>query len=123
VEQGLAGEPSVLISLFTDAEHYFMESSPHTGLLWGLEVLAWSPEYLGRAALLLAKLARLDPGGKLANRPKESLQKIFLCWHPGTAATLEQRLRVLDTLRKRESQVAWSLLMNLLPNPTTSFLY
>ena len=116
VEQGLAGEPSVLISLFTDAGHHLMESSPHTGLLWGLEVLAWSPEYLGRAALLLAKLARLDPGGKLANRPKESLQKIFLCWHHGTAATLEQRLRVLDTLRKREPQVAWSLLMNLLPN-------
>ena len=122
VEQGLAGEPSVLISLFTDAEHHLMESSPHTGLLWGLEVLAWSPEYLGRAVLLLAKLTRIDPGGKLANRPKESLQKIFLCWHACTAATLEQRLRVLDTLRKQEPQVAWSLLMNLLPNriPITS---
>jgi hypothetical protein len=114
-ERGLTGEAPVLVSLFTDAEYHPMESSPHTGLLWALELLAWSPEYLGQVALLVAELARLDPGGTLANRPLRSLQLIFLCWRPGTSAPLEQRLRVLDTIRQREPQVAWSLLISLLP--------
>ena len=44
-------------------------SPTHTGLLWALEALAWSPEYLGSAALALARLAQIDPGGSWANRP------------------------------------------------------
>ena len=115
VERGLTGEPPMLVNLFTDGENHLLESSPHTGLLWALELLAWSPEYLGHTAMLLAKLARLDPGGTLNNLPMRSLQLIFLCWRPGTSATLEQRLRVLDSLRQREPQVAWSLLVSLLP--------
>lgn len=104
-----------LVNLFTDTEYHFMESSPHVGLLWALEVLAWSPEYLSSAALSLAKLARLDPGGKLANRPINSLRRIFLSWYPCTTATLEQRLKVLDAIRRWEPQVAWELLLALLP--------
>jgi transposase len=40
VERGLVSEPPMLVNLFTDAQHYPMESSPHTGLLWALELLA-----------------------------------------------------------------------------------
>ncbi len=81
----------------------------------GPERLAWHPDYLGRATSVLAKLARLDPGGKLANRPINSLHEIFLCWHPQTLAELDQRLEVLDLIRAREPQVAWALLNSLLP--------
>jgi hypothetical protein len=120
VERGLAGDHPMLVYLFTDAEYHFMESSPQTGLLWALEALAWSPEYLGLAALLLAKLTRLDPGGRLDNRPMRSLEGIFLCWHPRTAAPLAQRLWLLDTIRKREPHVAWPLLVSLLPRHTAT---
>lgn len=44
-----------------------------TGLLWALEGLAWSPDYLPRASLILADLAAIDPGGNWGNRPKNSL--------------------------------------------------
>lgn len=115
VERELSVPNPSLINLFADVEYHFMESSPHTGLLWALEVLGWSPDYLGQAALLLAKLARLDPGGTVANRPIRSLRGIFLSWHPRTTANLERRLRVLDTIRNREPQVAWDLLVKLLP--------
>ena len=71
----------------------------HTGLLWALEALAWSPEYLGAAALSLARLAQIDPGGRWANRPDHSLNQIFLPWQPQTAATREDRLAVVDMLR------------------------
>jgi hypothetical protein len=87
----------------------------HTNLLWGLEELAWSPRYLGRVAGLLATLARLDPGGRYQNRPKNSLLSIFRLWMPQTSVPLDQRLLVLDRLRKSEPQIAWNLMLQLLP--------
>ncbi len=90
-------------------------SSSHTGILWALETLAWNPEYLGYASILLAKLARIDPGGQLSHRPMTSLYHIFHLGYPQTCATLEQRSIVLDTLRKYEPEIAWRLLCKLLP--------
>jgi len=114
VENALVGNEPVLLGIF--AEEGPMGGSPHTGLLWALETLVWEPKYLSRTALILAKLARLEPGGKLMNRPHSSLYEIFLCWYPQTTATLEQRLKIIDVLIKREPDVAWTLLRNLLPN-------
>lgn len=114
VDEGLNGNESVLLKVFQEEEDFFT-SSPHIWLLWALETLAWSPEHLGRAALALAKLARLDPGGKTGNRPKNSLREIFLLWHPQTTATLEQRLEVLDIIHTHEPEVAWQILLNLRP--------
>lgn len=113
VEAGLKGDQLPVLQLFLEEEPH--GSSPHTGLLWALELLAWNLEYLGRVVLVLAKLSRLDPGGKLMNRPLRSLCEIFLCWCPQTLATREQRLQVIDTLLKREPQIAWDLLCCLLP--------
>jgi transcriptional regulator with XRE-family HTH domain len=110
-------ESRIVPRLFIDAperDPMFL-SSPHTGLLWALEDLAWSPEYLGRVAMILARLQELDPGGRLRNRPSESLREIFLPWHPQTAAPVDARLAVLDTLIEQEPDAAWSLLARLLP--------
>ena len=117
VDEGLSGDQPILINLFTDTNHQNspFPRSPHTGLLWALENLAWHPDHLGHAALFLAKLDRLDPGGVLSNRPFRSLSQIFLLLRPQTAATAESRLHVLDLLRKREPAVAWRLLVDLLP--------
>jgi hypothetical protein len=115
-EAGLAGEePSPVVGLFGHDVDNFFSSSPHTHLLWALERLAWSPDYLGRAALVLAELARRDPGGRLANRPPGSLRSIFLPWMPATAASMETRLAVIDTLRLREPDAAWRLMVSILP--------
>jgi hypothetical protein len=114
VEAGLSGEQPILVNLFSEGDPLF-SGSPHTGLLWALEILAWNPDYLGHTSLLLAKLARMEPGGKLTNRPHNSLRGIFLCWHPHTTAHLSQRLEVLDAIRVREPQIAWQLLCRLLP--------
>ena len=113
VDQALVGDSPVLLGMF--AEEGLLGASPHTGLLWALETFAWEPKYLSKVALILAKLTRLDPGGKLLNRPFNSLCEIFQCWNPQTPATLEQRLRVIDTLLVREPEVTWKLLCNLLP--------
>jgi hypothetical protein len=65
-----------------EAESTPFASPTHTGLLWALEALAWSPDYLGGAAQALARLGQVDPGGRWANRPDRSLGQIFLPWHP-----------------------------------------
>lgn len=92
----------------------------HTGLLWGLETLAWSPEYLPRVGLILAHLARLDPGGRMVNRPINSLREIFLWWHPGTHASHDQKLATIDIILARAPDIGWLLLAALLPDTRQS---
>jgi hypothetical protein len=85
-------------------------------LLWALESLAWSPQYLSRVVTILATLTRRDPGGHYGNRPGDSLRSIFLVWYPQTSANLAARLRVLDQLRKTHPDVAWNLMLGILPS-------
>lgn len=90
--------------------------SLHTGILWGLEVIAWGAEFLPRSALILAKLASIDPGGRVANRPISSLRGIFLWWLPGTCASNDQKLAVIDSILNRFPEVGWALLEQLMPS-------
>jgi DNA-binding transcriptional ArsR family regulator len=115
VESGLAGDTPPIMALFVEQPSPIFSSSEHTGLLWALETVAWSSDFLGRATMVLAQLARRDPGGRLANRPEESLRAIFLTWLPQTSAPIEERLRVIDRLRQRESDVGWTLMRQMLP--------
>ncbi len=87
-----------------------------TGLLWGLETLAWHPDYLGRVTILLGDLAAIDPGGNWANRPRNSLSDIYLPWHAQTLAQLPQRIAAIEALLRERPDVAWGLLLSLLPN-------
>ncbi|MBI4205418.1 MAG: hypothetical protein HY527_10370 [Betaproteobacteria bacterium] len=114
LEQMLEGDGELIRPIFSESG-LLGPSSPHTYLLWGLETLAWDPAYLSRVALILAKLARVDPGGKLHNRPLNSLGEIFLPWHPGTNAPLAERLAILDQIMAAEPTIGWRLLVSLLP--------
>ena len=115
VEDGLIGDNPVVMGLFVEAPDPLFGSADHSGLLWALESLAWSPDHFARAALVLATLARLDPGGRWANRPAASLRAIFLSWLPQTTASVEKRLAVIDRLRDRAPDVGWKLMKQLLP--------
>lgn len=115
---GMSGNDPVLSTMFqddSDGSSLFGPSSPHTHFLWALETAAWSTEHVGDAVDVLAALATLDPGGRLSNRPSVSLAYIFCSWHPDTAADVDQRLAIIDRLRKRWPAVADQLLFSLLP--------
>lgn len=112
---GAGGAQPLLGALFQDQEDSWHASSPHTGLLWALDCVAWSPRHLGFSAEVLAKLAEIDPGGKLSNRPAASLRDIFRPWVPQTSAPPETRVMTLDALLQRHTEVTWSLLLALLP--------
>ena len=113
-ERALGPTPSPLIAFFEP------ETSTHTvtrlpQLMWALERLAWDPALLPRVADVLARLDALDGGGNNVARPKQVLTTIFLSWSPQTHATLKQRLAVIDGLRKRHGDIAWDLMISLLP--------
>ena len=115
LERLLEGLPEAIRELLTEGPGILFGRAKHTGVLWGLEILAWAPERLPRVALILARMSELDPGGKWANRPINSLRDIFLSWRPGTNAPLRVRLPVLDFLLDRHPEIGWELLTALLP--------
>ncbi len=116
IEKAVKDHPNEFIQLMKDEHGAFgFGSCLHSGLLWALETLAWSDRYLARASLLLARLHKLDPGGRWANRPLESLREIYTGWFPQTAASLNDRLASLDYLILKEPKVANELLAALVP--------
>ena len=71
VHEDLDQDAPLLGTMFQDSDRgsWLFSSSPHTGLLWALETLCWSAEYLREASRALARLQGIDPGGSLSNRP------------------------------------------------------
>jgi hypothetical protein len=116
VETSLVADEPAIVGMFSESDKPLTPSSAHTGLLWALEGLAWSPTLLGRVTSILGKLTHLDPGGKLANRPANSLREIFLLWHPQTFASLDTRICALDMLIHQEPEVGWDSLISLMPH-------
>ncbi len=114
LERLLQGEPEKLRPIFVEGKGLFPDVF-HTGLLWALETLAWNPAYLAPVVIILGKLAEIDPGGQLSNRPINTLKEIFLAWRPGTSANLDQRLEALDLVLDRFDEIGWDLLSGILP--------
>jgi len=116
IEKHLGIEKSPISSLFEEDPGFLTAHSYHTGLLWALENLAWFPQYLSRASLILAKLSAIDPGGNLSNRPINSLSEIFKSWHFQTLASFDERMQVLKLISEREPEIAWTILIRMLPD-------
>lgn len=115
LDAALGNTDSAIMKLFEEQNGFLTKMSHHTGLLWALESLAWLPEYLEESALILARLARLDPGGQLSNRPFGSLSGIFKIWHYQTLASLEERMNAVRKVCQAEPLIGWRLLISLLP--------
>ncbi len=113
VENALKQQPCPFDELFkqegTDINYL-------TGLYWALEVLAWSEEYLSRTILVLAELATHDRGGNWGNRPDNSITTILLPWFPQTTASIEKRIAALKGVQRNYRDVAWKILIRLMPN-------
>lgn len=125
LESMLEGSPDDVANMFSTTDDGFRgSSSPHINVLWALETLAWDPKYLNRAAVVLAKLAGLDPdpNSSIINRPINSLRAILLSWSPNTYAPLEHRIVCLDQILVSCPDVGWQLLLKLIPDShDTSF--
>ena len=117
VRRGVIGKEPGLARIFADTNDggAFGSQSRHTGLLWALETVAWSEAHFGQSIDLLARMAEIDPEGRLGNRPFKSLIEIYCLWRPETAADMASRLKVLDAMRDRHGDIAWRLMLGLVP--------
>ncbi|MEI2724654.1 MAG: hypothetical protein V9H26_14275 [Verrucomicrobiota bacterium] len=120
VERAIAQDPCPFVHVFAQEKAGIMGQNYMTGLLWGLETLAWSPDYLQRVTVILGELAALDPGGNWANRPANSLTEIFLPWYPQTCASISKRKAAIKALLKEQREVGWKLLFSFLPQVHSS---
>lgn len=116
VERAFLLSPCPFDELFSQEGDSFTGGNYLTGLLWALEGLAWEEKYLVRVCIVLGELASHDPGGKSANRPDNSLSTILLPWLPQTIAPIDKRKVAVKTLCKEWPEIAWKLIINLLPN-------
>ncbi|MCB0864864.1 MAG: helix-turn-helix domain-containing protein [Solirubrobacterales bacterium] len=118
VHDDLDAEAPVLVSLFQDGPgtSTLFSSSPHTSLLWALETLCWSSEFLPEAARALARLDAIDPGGQLSNRPLESLSNVLVGWIRHTGAPLEVRAAAVEAICEQMPDTGWKMLLALWPS-------
>ncbi len=115
VERDLAASCPAIAELFHPAGDALFAGIPQTYLMWALEGLLWHSRWASAAAEVLAKLAQLDPGGNTSPRPLGALREAFLPWLPQTCLDSDERCKVLDRITKAAPDVAWQLLMKLLP--------
>ncbi|PLX91479.1 MAG: hypothetical protein C0621_11010 [Desulfuromonas sp.] len=116
VEGALRLRPCPFDELFSQEGSGITGRNYLTGLLWALECLAWDDQYLVRVCVTLSELASHDPGGKWGNRPSNSLATILLPWLPQTMATVEKRNVAVRTLLTEWPDIAWGLILQLLPS-------
>lgn len=118
VHEDLDRAEPLLQSMFQDNEQSsaLFGSSPHTGLLWALESLCWNSEYLLGATRALARLEVVDPGGRLSNRPLNSLSEVLVGWIRHTAAPLKKKVEAVEQVTKLLPEVGWRLVMALWPS-------
>ena len=115
VENALNQSPCPFDELFSQERDGVGGRNYLVGLLWALETLAWDAEHLVRVCIILGELARRDHGGHSLNRPANSLATILLPWLPQTTAPIEKREVAIKTLMNAVPDVAWNLLISLLP--------
>lgn len=115
VEKAFNRDPCPFDDLFAQEGDGFMGRNYMTGLLWALETLAWDANHLSRVVICLGELAALDPGGRWANRPANSLTTILLPWLPQTCAPIAKRVTAVKALLAELPDIAWKVILTLLP--------
>lgn len=116
IDTMLSQRPSLFADLVAQEGDGIFGGSTISGLLWALETLAWEVRYFASSVLYLAEMAEVDPGGRIANRPSNSLTTILLPWLPQTTAPIEKRGEVVNSILHKVPDVGWKLLLSLMPN-------
>ena len=115
VERDLGKSDPKVLKLFIKEGDPLFSSSPHVGLLWALETLAWGRCYLTKVSSVLARLAKTAPDVRSGNNAMNSLIEIFLPWLPQTTASVGDRIKVLRKLTELFPDIGVQLLLSLLP--------
>ena len=115
-------KPEEILRLFPQRDSSLFGSKNYIAeLLWALEILAWSPDYLVRSICTLGLLEELSyERTNWANTPINSIVSILLPWYPQTVADAQKKKNALQCLKTDTPEVFWKVLKKLLPNHTSS---
>lgn len=106
--------------MFSFDNYDFMTSSNYyTHILWALEKLMWSMDYVAEAISILAKLSEKDFKYKISNSPDNTLSNIFISWNPQCILDESQRMEMLKIINEKYPIAARKLLVSMLPDKTT----
>ncbi len=109
IEEDLQSKDPIVFSLLKPVDSGSLLAPSKTGLLWALECLAWKPQNLPRVSSILAQLSQRKINDNWMNKPGDSLQDIFRSWMPQTAASVRDRVKVLEMLIKRFPDIGWAI--------------
>ncbi len=122
LELQLNEDDNVIKRLFNSDGDYFMFSQHYyTNLLRALEKLAWNEKYFARSIECLVRLASIDPGGSLANRPINSLKEIYSPWFSQTYTNAQNRNKVLYRLRNLYPEQVFEVSLSVMDYSATIF--
>ncbi len=117
IEDSLDQTDPPIGALFGHDDNGLLGTAYLSDLMWALETLAWSPDWMPRVTHVLARLDTIDvKPRKYMSGPMNSLREVHLLWGPQTYATQEQRIRALDMIRKSGPSTAWKLMLGVLPS-------
>ncbi|QDV85890.1 hypothetical protein [Planctomycetes bacterium TBK1r] len=97
-------------------------SPAHTGILWALERLCWSPQHLERATSVLLRLAGLNADINSGNNPSNSIRETLQLYCPQTNADWEARRTAIDRMLKEDAGTAFRLVISLFPSGHSSWM-
>ncbi len=110
IRKDLASDDPAVLGLLTPADAGPFGGPSRTGLLWALECLAWKhPE---KVSPMLARLSRIKIRDNWTNKPINSLRSIYRCWIPQTAASLDERIKLLELLVDQFPDIGWKVCMD-----------
>lgn len=112
IELDLRKSEPIVFGLLKPADGPLLSGCPRARILWALECLAW--KHLGRVSTILAHMSKVTIDDNWDNTPVASLLGIHLSWMPQTAASLEERLRILEVLTNRFPEIGRRICMKQL---------
>lgn len=119
LENIVVNAPSLITDLYEKGEDIgFMGECLYSGILWGLENLAWFEPFFMRVANILVKMEQIRRENlRYGNSPTDTLNRIFCAWLPNTLVDLDKKQLCISTLLKtnKNTDVLFNLLYSLLP--------
>lgn len=109
LEADLKQPEPILVGLLRPVSSAPFAHPSRTGLLWALECLAWKPQNLARVTAILAQLSHIKIEDNWVNKPIGSLSATLRSWMPQTAASCEERIKILEMLAKRFPEIGWQV--------------
>lgn len=116
IQKDLLKENSIIKQLFTPKGFvdFFGPHENYIEVLFSLQMLSWSEEWLLPVSCILAELCKIKNESNIGNKPIEALYEAYTLWCPQTYANTQQRLQILQTLSKKYSSQSFNLYYKLL---------